>query len=132
MADPKKPKKPRPPRLPEGAWPAIIEAGVGCTHLLVWADWLDENNDPLGADALRWACEKKRWPTAGCWTHAPVRDVEHRLPQVLQKYYNKANGELKWAPKRKETAFRRLMATWRILPKNVRAKVWKWEVTDPG
>ncbi len=123
-------RKPKQPRLPQGAWPAIIEAGPGCTHLLVWSDWLEEQGDDLGADALRWVHAKARWPIDGRWTHAPIKDVPHRIPLCLQKYYDHANQSMKWAPGRKDTAMRRLLKTWRILPDSVREHAWAWTSTD--
>ncbi len=144
-------KKDKLVKLPKGAWEAIIEAGPGSNHLLVWSDPFEEQGDTRGAECLRWIHAKNRWPHDARWVHSPSyalvaeigrtyqeieKDSQRLLPPVLVQYYNEANGTLNWesaqlgqkspSHSNMRTMFERLQATWRILPEPVFRFVNDW------
>lgn len=112
--------------LPEEFHQALEQRPGDFALLGALSDRLREDGDEVGAEALRWAMEKRREPSdAFGWVNdEAVPRNPNSVPWCLYQYDPRDNRY--WEPNR-VSAYLRLLWRYRQLTEAERKEVWLWE-----
>lgn len=109
--------------IPEMFWESLNREPACMTLRAAVADWLEENDDPDGAECLRWSIEKGRVPFDTGWTCFD-KDI-HDIPAALyDAAYGMIEGDLMGVGHHK--AFIRLIIRWKHTTREQRDEFWRW------
>lgn len=121
-----------PELIPRCFW-EHLDKTPNCTVLLMTiADYLQDHEDEVGAECLKWALDKGRFPDEGCWAseRAFSGSMDYRiLPLKLYRSIDHLSAA-NWKFTGSE-GWKRLVLRWTYCTEEERAEFWKWTPPEP-